>query len=193
MCTRARALDVSRAATASGGRAGGGSRHGRERRRPGADDTRPDPPRSPAFARWRDSPVEHVRDLRAELMLKLLFHERGGIDPVPLLREQALRPGRDGASAGAAARVGGRVRGHPRAVAAVGRTRGAVVRRGASRSAHCRADRVPADRLRRLASHHAHGMPLQAIADAERRRRRSRSPSRIAAVWSTSTASRTSG
>jgi tRNA (adenine37-N6)-methyltransferase len=44
-----------------------------------------------AFARWRDSPVGHVRDLRAELMLKLLFHERGGIDPVPLLREQALR------------------------------------------------------------------------------------------------------
>jgi tRNA (adenine37-N6)-methyltransferase len=43
-----------------------------------------------AFARWRARTVEHVRDLRSELMLKLLFHERGGIDPAPLLREQAL-------------------------------------------------------------------------------------------------------
>ena len=43
-----------------------------------------------AFARWRGSPIEHVRDLRSELMLKLLFHEREGLDPGSLLREQAL-------------------------------------------------------------------------------------------------------
>ncbi len=43
-----------------------------------------------AFTRWRGSPVEHVRDLRSELMLKLLFHDRAGIDPGPLLRDQAL-------------------------------------------------------------------------------------------------------
>ncbi len=43
-----------------------------------------------AFARWRGSPVEHVRDLRSELMLKLLFHERGALDPEPLLRAQAI-------------------------------------------------------------------------------------------------------
>jgi len=43
-----------------------------------------------AFARWRGAPVEHVRDLRSELMLKLLFHERAGLDPSPLLGEQAL-------------------------------------------------------------------------------------------------------
>jgi tRNA-Thr(GGU) m(6)t(6)A37 methyltransferase TsaA len=43
-----------------------------------------------AFARWRGSPTEHVRDLRSELMLKLLFHERGALDPGSLLREQAL-------------------------------------------------------------------------------------------------------
>lgn len=42
-----------------------------------------------AFGRWRSAPVEHVRDLRSELMLKLLFHERAGRDASPLLRAQA--------------------------------------------------------------------------------------------------------
>jgi tRNA (adenine37-N6)-methyltransferase len=42
-----------------------------------------------AFRKWRDSAVEHVRDLRSELMLKLLFHDRAGSDPDELLREQA--------------------------------------------------------------------------------------------------------
>jgi len=42
-----------------------------------------------AFARWRGGAVEHVRDLRSELMLKLLFYDRAGLDPAPLLREQA--------------------------------------------------------------------------------------------------------
>ena len=42
-----------------------------------------------AFRHWRDSAVEHVRDLRSELMLKLLFHERAGTDPGMLLRDQA--------------------------------------------------------------------------------------------------------
>jgi tRNA-Thr(GGU) m(6)t(6)A37 methyltransferase TsaA len=42
-----------------------------------------------AFKRWRGKAVEHIRDLRSELMLKLLFHERSGLDPTPLLREQA--------------------------------------------------------------------------------------------------------
>jgi tRNA-Thr(GGU) m(6)t(6)A37 methyltransferase TsaA len=42
-----------------------------------------------AFARWRRSPVAHVRDLRAELMLKLLFHDRARLDPAPLLDRQA--------------------------------------------------------------------------------------------------------
>jgi tRNA-Thr(GGU) m(6)t(6)A37 methyltransferase TsaA len=43
-----------------------------------------------AFRHWRDSPVEHVRDLRSELMLKLLFHERSSLEPAPLLRAQAV-------------------------------------------------------------------------------------------------------
>jgi tRNA-Thr(GGU) m(6)t(6)A37 methyltransferase TsaA len=42
-----------------------------------------------AFARWRGSTVAHVRDLRSELMLKLLFHDRAGLDPAPLLNQQA--------------------------------------------------------------------------------------------------------
>ena len=42
-----------------------------------------------AFRKWRHSAVEHVRDLRSELMLKLLFHDRVGSDPAELLREQA--------------------------------------------------------------------------------------------------------
>ena len=42
-----------------------------------------------AFRRWRGSPVAHVRDLRSELMLKLLFHERAGLDAEPLLERQA--------------------------------------------------------------------------------------------------------
>jgi tRNA (adenine37-N6)-methyltransferase len=44
-----------------------------------------------AFGRWRASPVEHVRDLRSELMLKLLFHDRAEIDPGQLLQEQARK------------------------------------------------------------------------------------------------------
>src|SRR6186997_820286 len=42
-----------------------------------------------AFRKWRESAVEHVRDLRSELMLKLLFHERAGTDPATLLHDQA--------------------------------------------------------------------------------------------------------
>jgi tRNA-Thr(GGU) m(6)t(6)A37 methyltransferase TsaA len=43
-----------------------------------------------AFARWRARPVEHIRDLRTELMLKLVFHHRAGLDPRPMLAEQEL-------------------------------------------------------------------------------------------------------
>ncbi len=42
-----------------------------------------------AFARWRRRPVEHVRDLRSELMLKLLFCDRAGLDTASLLHAQA--------------------------------------------------------------------------------------------------------
>jgi tRNA (adenine37-N6)-methyltransferase len=40
------------------------------------------------FVRWRGRAVAHVRDLRSELMLKLLFHDRAGIDPRALLERQ---------------------------------------------------------------------------------------------------------
>jgi PadR family transcriptional regulator AphA len=40
---------------------------------------------------WLSEPVEHVRDVRSLLMLKLLFIERSGFDPEPLLtKERAL-------------------------------------------------------------------------------------------------------
>jgi DNA-binding PadR family transcriptional regulator len=35
--------------------------------------------------RWLEEPVEHVRDVRSLLMLKLLFLERSGLDQAPLL------------------------------------------------------------------------------------------------------------
>lgn len=38
--------------------------------------------------RWLNEPVEHVRDVRSLLMLKLLFLERSGLDPGPLLDAQ---------------------------------------------------------------------------------------------------------
>jgi DNA-binding PadR family transcriptional regulator len=40
---------------------------------------------------WLGIPVEHVRDARSELMLKLLFLDRAGRDPAPLLAAQHER------------------------------------------------------------------------------------------------------
>lgn len=41
-----------------------------------------------ALERWLAEPVAHVRDLRSELLLKLLFAERADIDPAGLLTAQ---------------------------------------------------------------------------------------------------------
>ena len=41
--------------------------------------------------RWLSTPVEHVRDARSDLMLKLLFLGRAGIDSAPLLFAQRER------------------------------------------------------------------------------------------------------
>jgi len=40
---------------------------------------------------WLDEPVAHVRDARSELMLKLLFLDRRGVDPGRLLDAQRER------------------------------------------------------------------------------------------------------
>lgn len=37
---------------------------------------------------WLDSPVDHIRDVRVELMLKLLLRQRGGLPLEPLLSAQ---------------------------------------------------------------------------------------------------------
>jgi PadR family transcriptional regulator AphA len=44
--------------------------------------------------RWLSTPVEHLRDVRAELLLKLLVADRLRVDPRPLLEAQraTLRP-----------------------------------------------------------------------------------------------------
>ena len=41
-----------------------------------------------AFRRWLTRPIEHVRELRSELLIKLLLLERSGTDETPLLRAQ---------------------------------------------------------------------------------------------------------
>ena len=38
--------------------------------------------------RWLGAPVEHLRDLRSELLLKLVIAERSGIDVTPMLQHQ---------------------------------------------------------------------------------------------------------
>jgi DNA-binding PadR family transcriptional regulator len=40
------------------------------------------------FERWLTEPVAHVRDLRSELLLKLLFAQRSGRDCAPVLQAQ---------------------------------------------------------------------------------------------------------
>lgn len=41
-----------------------------------------------ALAQWLEEPVEHVRDVRSQLLLKLVFAERTGIDPTRMLELQ---------------------------------------------------------------------------------------------------------
>ena len=48
----------------------------------------PTPRGRAALRRWLARPVEHVRDLRSELLLKLLLLDRAGLDRTPLLRAQ---------------------------------------------------------------------------------------------------------
>jgi DNA-binding PadR family transcriptional regulator len=40
---------------------------------------------------WLSMPVDHVRDVRSELMVKLALHDRAGADPRPLVRAQLVR------------------------------------------------------------------------------------------------------
>ncbi len=41
-----------------------------------------------ALAHWLVEPVDHVRDVRSLLLLKLIFAERAGVDPRPMLAAQ---------------------------------------------------------------------------------------------------------
>jgi len=40
---------------------------------------------------WLSTPVDHVRDVRSELMVKLALHDRAGADARPLVRAQLAR------------------------------------------------------------------------------------------------------
>jgi len=41
-----------------------------------------------ALVQWIEQPVDHVRDVRSLLLLKLIFAQRTGIDPTPMLEAQ---------------------------------------------------------------------------------------------------------
>jgi DNA-binding PadR family transcriptional regulator len=41
-----------------------------------------------AAARWLETPVQHIRDIRSHLLLKLALLDRAGADPADLLRQQ---------------------------------------------------------------------------------------------------------
>jgi DNA-binding PadR family transcriptional regulator len=41
-----------------------------------------------ALVQWLEEPVEHVRDVRSLLLLKLIFAERTGLDPTTMLEAQ---------------------------------------------------------------------------------------------------------
>ncbi|MBO3748884.1 PadR family transcriptional regulator [Streptosporangiaceae bacterium NEAU-GS5] len=44
-----------------------------------------------AMAAWLVTPVEHIRDVRSELLLKLALLDRAGLDPGPLIEAQRAR------------------------------------------------------------------------------------------------------
>ena len=46
------------------------------------------PPGRQAAQRWLNTPVQHIRDIRSQLLLKLALLDRAGIDPTDLLRQQ---------------------------------------------------------------------------------------------------------
>ena len=120
-------------------------------------------PRSAAGA---PAPVEHVRDLRSELMLKLLFAERAGTrsGAAPPRAGVAARTGRAGARA--PARVGLRVRADARPLAPLGRR---VPRSRSSRPCSTGGPSSRSSTGRSAWSPQPHadldGMPLQPIAD----------------------------
>ena len=68
-------------------------------------------------AEWLREPVEHLRDARSELMLKLLFLDRRGGDITPLLTAQRAQLVQREARASRAAGRGGGIRAHAGALA----------------------------------------------------------------------------
>jgi len=48
------------------------------------------PPGRKAAAAWLDTPVEHIRDVRSQLLIKLALLDRAGTDPTGLLQRQKI-------------------------------------------------------------------------------------------------------
>ena len=67
---------------------------------------------------WLSTPVDHVRDVRSELMVKLALHDRAGADSRPLVRAQLARLVPAAAALDDRLRTADRVRAHAGPVAA---------------------------------------------------------------------------
>ncbi len=123
----------------------------------------PTPRGRQALRRWLGRPTGHVRDLRSELMVKLLLLDRAGRDRAPLLQAQlaVLERGEHAL----VARVGAeqRVRPDHRGLATHDGPCGPCVRRGAARPAHRRSGALRGNRPRQLRSHLArrHAAPTR--------------------------------
>jgi tRNA-Thr(GGU) m(6)t(6)A37 methyltransferase TsaA len=119
-----------------------------------------------AFTRWRAAPVEHIRDLRTELMLKLVFHHRAGLDPAPMLERQELLLAR---AERALERQAGTADGEPARTLALWRLSSARAARSFVEAALDRreGELVVYRAIGRVVSGHAllDGMPLQPQAD----------------------------
>ena len=136
--------------------------------------------------------VEHVRDLRSELMLKLLFHDRAGLDPTPLLDAQA-RVARTAPSARSTRRLAS-ASGFDRTLALWRLSSAAPRSRSSRRCSTAAREPVVYRPIGYVASPHAalDGMPLQPIADTSGASTIEVSAD-TAAASPTSTASRMSG
>jgi tRNA-Thr(GGU) m(6)t(6)A37 methyltransferase TsaA len=120
-----------------------------------------------AFARWRAEPVEHIRDLRTELMLKLVFHHRADLDPAPMLERQELLLAR---AERALERQAGTANGEPARTLALWRLSSARAARAFVEAALDRreGELVVYRAIGRVVSAHGSldGMPIQPIADS---------------------------
>ena len=98
-------------------------------------------------------PAAHVRDLRSELMLKLLFLDRSRPRPHSASSRPASGARAHGGGTRGAAEVCDRLSPNAESLAALGRPCSAFIRGRPARQSRRRTDRLPPDRVRQLAAH----------------------------------------